>query len=91
MRACFSRPESLNAAFGYYRAFSPSGMGFMSKPINVPTVVFAGEQDGVATREDFEHAASMFTAGYVIESMQGGHFLHREFPDVFRERLLAHL
>lgn len=91
VRECFSHPESLNAAFGYYRAFSPGGMAFMRKPIGVPAVVFSGEQDGVATREDFEHAASMFSAGYAIESMPSGHFLHREHPDAFRERLLAHL
>jgi pimeloyl-ACP methyl ester carboxylesterase len=91
VRACFSHPESLRAAFGYYRAFSAGGMAFMRKPIGVPTVVFSGEQDGVATRDDFEHAASMFTAGYVVEAMPGGHFLHREHPAIFRERLLAHL
>jgi pimeloyl-ACP methyl ester carboxylesterase len=33
----------------------------------------------------------MFENDYVVEEVPGGHFLHREHPDVFAERLLAHL
>jgi pimeloyl-ACP methyl ester carboxylesterase len=36
-------------------------------------------------------ARSMFTGPYTIEAMPGGHFLHREHPTAFAERLLAHL
>jgi pimeloyl-ACP methyl ester carboxylesterase len=33
----------------------------------------------------------MFERSYVIEELPGGHFLHREHPDAFAERLMAHL
>jgi hypothetical protein len=39
----------------------------------------------------YRGAARMFTKEYVVETMPGGHFLHRERPELFAERLLAHL
>jgi pimeloyl-ACP methyl ester carboxylesterase len=57
----------------------------------VPTVVFAGLGDPVVAPSDYRSAARMFENDYVVEEVPGGHFLHREYPDVFAERLLAHL
>jgi pimeloyl-ACP methyl ester carboxylesterase len=90
VRECFANERSLEAAFGYYRAFGATPR-FFKQTIKVPTVVFSGLQDGVADVSDYRRAAKMFEKGYAIEEVPGGHFLHREHPDVFAERLLAHL
>jgi pimeloyl-ACP methyl ester carboxylesterase len=59
--------------------------------ITVPTVAFAGQGDPVTELSDYHSAKRVFDGGYVVEEMRGGHFLHREYPEVFTERLLAHL
>ncbi len=91
VRECFSNPASLNAAFGYYRTLSPIPSVSLKTKITVPTVVFAGLDDPVAEPADYRRAASMFSGEYVVEEVPGGHFMHREHPDVVAERLLTHL
>jgi pimeloyl-ACP methyl ester carboxylesterase len=91
VRACFGHPESLDAALGYYRALRFSPPAFLRQRISVPTVVFAGLDDPMVGRRDYEHAARMFEGEYTIEEIRGGHFMHREHPGPFAERLLAHL
>ncbi|BBX45009.1 hypothetical protein GCM10009641_23990 [Mycobacterium cookii] len=91
VRECFSNRASLNAAFGYYRKLSPIPSAALKATITVPTVVFAGLDDPVAEPADYRRAARMFSGDYVVEEVPGGHFMHREHPDVFAERLLAHL
>ena len=54
-------------------------------------MVFAGQDDPIAEVSDYTRAGRMFTAGYVVEQMPGGHFMHREHPDTFSDKLLAHL
>ena len=63
----------------------------MRKPIQVPTVVFAGTDDPIVTPADYHAARRMFAGDYTVEEMPGGHFMHREHPEIFAERLLAHL
>jgi pimeloyl-ACP methyl ester carboxylesterase len=53
--------------------------------------VFAGLDDPVAEPADYRGAARMFAGDYLVEEVDGGHFMHREHPDAFAERLLAHL
>ena len=91
VRASFADPASLNAAFGYYRKLSPIPSASLKAKITVPTVVFAGLDDPVAEPADYRRAARMFTGDYVVEEVPGGHFMHREHPDLFAERLLTHL
>jgi pimeloyl-ACP methyl ester carboxylesterase len=91
VRESFADPRSLEAAFGYYRALSFVLPRFFRRHIEVPTVAFAGRDDHTLKPSDFERARPMFSAGYVVETMPGGHFLHREHPEVFAEKLLAHL
>jgi pimeloyl-ACP methyl ester carboxylesterase len=91
VRASFSDSASLNAAFGYYRKLSPVPSTSLKKRISVPTVVFAGLGDPVAEPEDYRRAARMFTGDYIVEEVDGGHFMHREHPDAFADRLLKHL
>ena len=91
VRASFSNRASLNAAFGYYRKLSPLPSASLRARITVPTVVFAGLDDPVAEPADYRGAARMFSGDYIVEEVDGGHFMHREHPDAFAERLLAHL
>lgn len=91
VRACFADRRALDAAFGYYRQLSFLPPSFLREKIASPTIAFAGLHDGVATPDDYHRAARMFTGGYTVEEVPGGHFLHREHPEVFAERLLAHL
>ncbi len=91
IRETFANPASLDAAFGYYRQLRFRPQPFLRKPIEVPTVVFAGLDDVIVHPADYHRAERMFSAGYVVEEMRGGHFMHREHPDQFAEKLLKHL
>ena len=91
VRASFANRASLNAAFGYYRKLSPIPSASLKARITVPTVVFAGLDDPVAEPSDYRGAARMFENEYIVEEVRGGHFMHREHPEAFAERLLSHL
>ncbi|CAM4349243.1 Haloacetate dehalogenase H-1 [Mycobacterium basiliense] len=91
VRATFANPASLNAAFGYYRRLSPIPSASLKARITVPTIVFAGLDDPIVAPSDYRGAARMFENEYIVEEVQGGHFMHREHPEAFAERLLAHL
>lgn len=91
VRASFANPASLNAAFGYYRKLSPVPSASLKAKITVPTVVFAGLDDPIAEPADYRFAAKMFENDYTVEEVPGGHFMHREFPEAFAERLLRYL
>jgi pimeloyl-ACP methyl ester carboxylesterase len=91
VRECFADRASLDAALGYYRALSFRPPAFLAPKIPTPTVVFSGKDDPNVDRADYERGKRKFTGEYTIEEMPGGHFMHREHPDIFAERLLAHL
>src|ERR1700739_2839236 len=91
VRACFSNRASLNAAFGYYRKLSPIPSASLRARIKVPVVAFAGLDDPIVEPSDYRGAARMFEDEYIVEEVPGGHFMHREHPEAFAERLLAHL
>jgi len=91
VRASFSNLASLHAAFGYYRKLSPRPSASLRARIRVPVVAFAGLDDPMAEPSDYRGAARMFENEYIVEEVPGGHFMHREHPDVFAERLLEHL
>ncbi len=90
IRRCFADRASLDAALGYYRQLTPFAPAWLKRPLTVPSVVFAGTDDPVAAPDDYEYARPMFASDYVIETMPGGHFLHREHPAIFAEKLLRH-
>ena len=91
IRACFSQPQSLEAALGYYRALSPVLPSYLKRRLSIPTVAFAGTDDPIIGVDAYHRAARMFEGDYTVEAMAGGHFLHREHPEEFARRLLAHL
>jgi pimeloyl-ACP methyl ester carboxylesterase len=91
VRETFSIKASLDAAFGYYRKLEFRAQPFLRKPIAVPTVAFAGLDDPFVGPADYAAAKRMFAADYIVEEMRGGHFMHREHPDEFAAKLLAHL
>jgi pimeloyl-ACP methyl ester carboxylesterase len=91
VRASFSNPASLDAAVGYYRTASPTPTAWMKAPITMPVVTFAGLDDPIVELSDYQSASRMFDNGYIVEEVRGGHFMHREHPNEFAERLLAHL
>lgn len=91
VRAVFANPASLDAAFGYYRELRFRPQPFLRTKIAIPTIAFAGLGDHLLGVGDFEAARRKFTGSYAIETMRGGHFMHREHPDEFAAKLLAHL
>ncbi len=86
-----SAPGSCHAALGYYRCLTPVVPGLLRKRIQVPTLIFAGLDDSIVEPSVYERGARMFTKGYEVVSLPGGHFLHRESPDGFAEALLRFL
>ena len=91
MRDSFADPRSLAAAFGYYRALPLAAPPFLRGQVSVPTVAFAGAGDQLAQPEQYQRAARLFTGGYRVETLPGGHFLHREHKGRFANRLVAAL
>jgi pimeloyl-ACP methyl ester carboxylesterase len=91
VRASFADPASLDAAMGYYRELRFRPQPFLRTKIEVPTVVFAGTDDPIVGPRAYDRAARMFTASYTVEQMPGGHFMHREHPSTFADKLLPHL
>jgi pimeloyl-ACP methyl ester carboxylesterase len=87
VKAAFAQPGSLEAACGYYRAISTQLPEGQRRKISVPTVAFAGEHDLVPPRA-FEKARNCFTSSYEVVQVPGGHFMHREHPDVFASELV---
>ena len=72
VRATFSDPASLNAAFGYYRKLSPIPSASLRARITVPAVVFAGLDDPMAEPSDYRGAARMFENEYIVEEVPAG-------------------
>lgn len=91
VRRTFADAASCDAAFGYYRALSFLPERALAKRTNVPTVVFYGEDDPITDASDYARGKKMFGGPYAVESLPGGHFVHRESPERFAARLLAHL
>lgn len=88
IKRCLSNPDSLNAIFGYYRALQRKPAEIMRRRIEVPTVAFAGRTDGAVPLRAFNEARSRFTGSYEVVELPGGHFPHREDPDLFLAKLL---
>jgi pimeloyl-ACP methyl ester carboxylesterase len=88
VKAAFRQPGSLSAALGYYRALGYAPQSALLRRVSVPSAVFAGADDGVLGRDDFECGRRFFDDPHETVHMPGGHFLHREHPSHFIRELL---
>lgn len=96
---CFEEPGVIEAALGYYWCFVRDLRRKEVKALNrsrigVPTLLFGGEADGGLPVSSWKHAPKGFVEGtpFEVEILPGaGHFLHREAPDAFADRLMAWL
>lgn len=86
----FAAPGSLDAVLGYYRDLSLKKVDYLEVPLQMPALVIAGGEDGTTPLASFDDD-SMFGAGYQLETLDAGHFPHREQPERFLELLLAFL
>ncbi len=80
-------PGSLEAAIAYYRHAGTISDSHKKK-VEVPTVSFAGTDD-ILPVSAHEAARSRFNNTYEVVTLPGGHFVHREHPDAFHEKLTA--
>ena len=90
VKRAFAEPGCLNAALGYYRAlklFPPQSPQSQRARVTVPSVVFAGLHDQFPA-DVYERTRSRHTGPFEIVRVPGGHFLHREHPEVFVRELL---
>ncbi len=87
VKEAYRQPGCLEAACGYYRDASVKPPPGQRRKVEVPAAAFAGQQDIIAPQA-YERAASRFKAHYEVVPMPGGHFMHRQHPDVFNEKLL---
>ena len=88
VRRCFSEPGSLDAALGYYRAFSLSVPERLKTKLPMPTVAIAGLEDIVDVGA-FERGRRGFSGDYDVVELPCGHFPHRERPDEVLAALTA--
>jgi pimeloyl-ACP methyl ester carboxylesterase len=100
VKHAFSQPGALEAALSYYRAFVRQALGrrwrearrILRADTTVPTLTFAGLADGALPADEFDAARAAFTGPYeLVKVPDAGHFLHREQPQLFAERLLRFL
>lgn len=91
MKASFRQPGTVHAALGYYRASSLFVPDFMKRRVSVPTLCVAGRDDPSVSPAQYEDTRSHFTGGFEVLTVKGGHFCHREAPDVFADALLRHV
>lgn len=94
VKRALAAPGGLRAALGYYRRMirgaSKSVYDVMSQKTSVPALWFVGEADGSIGPEVFANTADAFTGPFEMVKLAGvGHFVHREAPQAFTEKLLG--
>jgi pimeloyl-ACP methyl ester carboxylesterase len=90
----YRQPGRLRAALGYYHALSADLLDLKKQTLyrrrlSVPTLAFAGRNDGALQVELYEQMRSAVSAPCEVMIVEGaGHFLHREKPAEFLAVLL---
>lgn len=87
VKRSLAEPGALEAAIGYYRALSPRLPAALRRRVEAPAAAFAGEHDTISPAL-YERARSRYAGSYEVVRMPGGHFMHREHPEVFVRELL---
>jgi pimeloyl-ACP methyl ester carboxylesterase len=89
VKQAFAHPGSVEAACAYYRAmFTLRPPASLRQPVGVPAVAFAGQHDKIMSPRAFERARRWYSSSYEVIQVPGGHFMHREHPDVFVPELV---
>jgi len=99
VKAILSQRENCKAALGYYRALpwplvNPRAGRERSRllgTMHTPTRVISGEQDGAMGPEQFIGTESCFDVPSELLTWNAGHFMHREYPEKFRDAALEFL
>jgi pimeloyl-ACP methyl ester carboxylesterase len=102
LKKCFRAPGALSAALGYYRATLGAMMKIPAEaiaaasapppPINVPTMMLHGRDDGCIGAELLEGMEAFFPKGLRKEVIAGaGHFVHQEKPAEVNKLILDFL
>lgn len=91
VKEVFADPASLEAALGYYRAVGVQLPRSHRGRVTMPSVAFAGATDGGVKPAAFERARRLYADRYEIVLLPGGHFLHREDPELFCDQLIERL
>jgi len=91
MKDCFRQPGTVHAALGYYRSLSPFLPACMKAKVTVPTLCISGGDDPALKPEDYEPTRAHFVNGMELVTVPGGHFCHRESPQLVIDAILKHL
>ncbi len=92
----FAKEGRLAAALGYYRQLAADARNDLRQQlyrseIAVPTLVFAGDAD-ILDVSVYDRLGEAIKAPHRLHVVRGaGHFLHREAPDEFADKLIAFL
>ncbi len=93
VKEALSHPESLDAALGYYRALKKwfGQRKVLGGRTDAACLLFAGTADLVPPSV-FQDSAQYFNGGCEVVELEGpGHFLHREAPDAYGDKVVAWL
>jgi pimeloyl-ACP methyl ester carboxylesterase len=97
VKAGLRRPGRVAAALGYYAALfagtrDPEKQALLRRRTSVPTLAFAGGSDGALDVALYDSMPAAFSGPYQgVVFPDAGHFLHREQPENFRNKLLEFL
>lgn len=99
VKSIFGQSESCQAALGYYRDLprvltDPRRQRERKRlfaVLNVPALIIRGEQDGCIGTRSFAGAETGFSGPCELYAIDAGHFMHREQPQAFNQKLLQFL
>ncbi|MCP4441349.1 MAG: alpha/beta hydrolase [Aureispira sp.] len=97
VKRSFAQPGYLEAAIGYYASTRKSlkdkeEQRLARKKTTVPTLTFAGIEDGALDISKFDNMASAIDNDFELVKVEGaGHFPHCENPELFNAKLLEFL
>ncbi|MGO9451679.1 MAG: alpha/beta fold hydrolase [Candidatus Binataceae bacterium] len=102
VKQCFRTPAALSAALGYYRTTIGAMMKVPAElipaaaapppPVNVPSMIIYGRDDGCIGADLLEGMETFFPKGLRKEIVDGaGHFVHQEKPDLVNRLILDFL
>ena len=86
----FGEPGALHAALNWYRAFEFRSLDPVGK-VRPPTLFIWGREDGAFGRVAATETVNYMDGAYRLHTVEAGHNLMLEVPDIVTEEVLAHL